>query len=60
MLRDQERQLLAERAARQEEWAAAHPDLPSLAEKCDELSGEIDRLRALLRRHGIEAEDTTA
>ena len=30
------------------------PDLPSLAGKCDELSGEIDHLRGLLRRHGIE------
>jgi hypothetical protein len=28
-LRDQERRLLAERASRQEEWTAAHPDLPS-------------------------------
>ena len=60
LLRDRGKQLLAEKAARQEEWAAAHPDLLSLAGKCDELSGEIDRLRALLRRHGIEAEDETA
>ncbi len=60
LLRDRGKQLLTEKAARQEEWAAAYPDLPSLAGKCDELSGEIDRLRALLRRHGIEAEDETA
>ncbi len=59
-LRDREKQLLTEKAARQEQWAAAHPDLPSLAGKCDELSGEIGRLRALLRRPGIEAEDETA
>jgi hypothetical protein len=60
LLRDRGKQLLTEKAARQEEWAAAYPDLPSVAGKCDELSGEIDRLRALLRRHGIEAEDETA
>ena len=60
LLRDRGKQLLTEKAARQEEWAAAYPDLLSLAGKCDELSGEIDRLRALLRRHGIEAEDETA
>ena len=60
LLRDRGKQLLTEKAARQEEWAAAHPDLPSLAGRCDELSGEIDRLRALLRRHGIEAGDETA
>ena len=60
LLRDRGKQLLTEKAARQEEWAAAYPDLPALAGKCDELSGEIDRLRALLRRHGIEAEDETA
>jgi Clp amino terminal domain, pathogenicity island component len=57
-LRDQGKQLLAEKAARQEEWSAAHPDLASLAEKCHELSREIDRLRAQLRQHGIDTEDT--
>jgi ATP-dependent Clp protease ATP-binding subunit ClpA len=59
-LRDRAKQLLAEKTARQEEWSAAHPDLASLAGKCREMSIEIDRLRALLRQHGIEAEDTTA
>jgi Clp amino terminal domain, pathogenicity island component/UvrB/uvrC motif len=59
-LRDQERRLLAERASRQEEWTAAHPDLPSLAGQFRRLSAEIERLRALLRQHGIEPEDGTA
>ena len=59
-LRDREKELLAEKAARQAEWSAAHPDLASLAEMCQELNSEIDRLRALLRQHGIDAEDTTA
>jgi chromosome segregation ATPase len=56
-LRDRGKQLLAEKAARQQEWSAAHPDLASLAEKCHELNSDIDRLRALLRQHGIDAEE---
>jgi hypothetical protein len=60
LLRDRGKELLAEKAARHAEWSAAHPDLASLAEKCHELNSEIDRLRALLRQHGIDAEDTTA
>ena len=59
-LRDQEKDLLAERASHQEQWVAAHPDLPSLAEKFGELSDEITRLRALLREHGIKPEDGAA
>jgi len=59
-LRDRERQLLADKAARQEEWAAEHPGPPSLAEHCRQLGDEIERLRALLRAHGIESEDRPA
>jgi Clp amino terminal domain, pathogenicity island component len=51
-MRDIERELLADKAARQRAWAAG-PDRPSL-------SGEIDRLRALLRQHGIEPQDGAA
>jgi hypothetical protein len=51
--RDRERQLLAQRASRQEEWATAYTDLPSLTE-------EIQRLRDLLRQHGIEPRDGAA
>ncbi len=58
-LRDRGKELLAEKAARQAEWSASHPDLASLAEKCQELNSEIDRLRTLLRQHGLEAEGTT-
>jgi ATP-dependent Clp protease ATP-binding subunit ClpA len=58
-LRDQEKQLIAGKAARQEDWAAEYPGLPSLAEKFQHLNGEIERLRALLRQHGIEPEDTS-
>jgi ATP-dependent Clp protease ATP-binding subunit ClpA len=48
-LRDRERQLLDDKAAREQEWAA----LPSL-------SDEIERLRDLLRRHGIDPQDDVA
>ena len=59
-LRDREKELLASKAARQEQWAAGHPALPVLAEQCQQLSGEIERLRALLRQHGSEPQDKPA
>ncbi|MFI5063653.1 MAG: Clp protease N-terminal domain-containing protein [Streptosporangiales bacterium] len=59
-LRDQEKDLLAERASQQEQWVAAHPDLPTLAGKFGELSDELTRLRALLRERGITPEDGAA
>ena len=49
VLRDREQQLLGDQAARLQEWAA----LPSL-------SDEVDRLRELLRRHGIDPQDGVA
>ena len=49
VLRDRERQLLDDKAAREQEWAA----LPSL-------SDELERLRDLLRRHGIDPQDDAA
>jgi hypothetical protein len=52
--------LRASKAERQERWAAGHPALPVLAEQCQQLSGEIERLRALLRQHGIEPQDKPA
>jgi ATP-dependent Clp protease ATP-binding subunit ClpA len=52
-LRDKERQLLAEKASRQEEWTAAHQDLPSL-------TAEVERLRGLLRKDGTEPRDGAA
>ena len=49
VLRDREQQLLSDKAARLQEWAA----LPSL-------SDEVERLRDLLRRHGIDPQDGAA
>jgi len=59
-LRDREKELLADKAARQDQWKAAHPDLPSLADQYAQLSAEVDRLRKLMQQHGIEPDDKTA
>jgi len=59
-LRNHERQVLADKNARQQQWEATHPDLASLAEQVQRLSEEVERLRDLLRQHGIEPEDKTA
>jgi ATP-dependent Clp protease ATP-binding subunit ClpA len=52
-LRDREKQLLGEKASRQQEWATTHRDLPSL-------TAQIEHLRGLLRQHGIEPNDGAA
>jgi hypothetical protein len=59
-LRHRETQLLADKAARQEQWAAAHPAPPDLAEQSRQLAAEVERLRALLRQHGIDPQDEPA
>jgi ATP-dependent Clp protease ATP-binding subunit ClpC len=59
-LDSREQELVAEKASRQQQWAADHPDLPALAEKVRQLSEEVERLRALLRRQGPEPEERTA
>ena len=59
-LRDREKDFLASKAARQQEWAAGHPALPVLAERCQQLADEVERLRALLRQHGIDPQDKPA
>jgi hypothetical protein len=59
-LRDREKELLAEKASRQQQRAAAHPDLPTVAKKVRQLSDEIEQLRGLLRQQGTEPEQGTA
>jgi ATP-dependent Clp protease ATP-binding subunit ClpA len=56
-LRNREKELLASKAARQEQWVAGHPALPDLAERCQQLTDEIERLRAVLRQHGIDPQE---
>jgi ATP-dependent Clp protease ATP-binding subunit ClpA len=59
-LRDRGRQLLADRVARQQEWATAHPDLASLSEELHRLGEEVGRLRDLLHDQGIDPQDGAA
>jgi ATP-dependent Clp protease ATP-binding subunit ClpA len=59
-LRDREHQLLADKTSRQQEWAAAHLDLPSLAEGLHMLSDEVGRLRGLLSQQGGKSRDGAA
>ncbi len=59
-LRNRERQLIADKASRQKEWAAAHLDLPALADQLHRLTDEVGRLRGLLRQKGIEPRDGAA
>jgi ATP-dependent Clp protease ATP-binding subunit ClpC len=59
-LRNREKELLADKTARREEWAAGHPALPVLAERVQQLADETERLRALLRQHGIDPQDKPA
>ena len=58
-LRDQEKQLVADKAARQAEWAAAHPDLSSLAEEFRRLRGEVEQLRGSRHQQGTGPQDGT-
>jgi ATP-dependent Clp protease ATP-binding subunit ClpA len=59
LLRDREKRLIGDKAARLQQWEAAHQDLAWLAEQVQRLTGEVERLRDLLRQHGIEPEDKT-
>jgi hypothetical protein len=60
LMRDREKELLASKTAQQEQWAAGHSALPVLAERVQQLADEIERLRALLRQHGIDPQDKPA
>jgi ATP-dependent Clp protease ATP-binding subunit ClpC len=52
-LRDQERELLTRVAEREQAWMAG-VDLAAVIQENHKLHSEVERLRALLRRHGIE------
>ena len=59
-LRDKEKQLLAARAAREKEWTETAAGRPSLAGELGRVAAELDRLRAVLREHGIDPGDDAA
>jgi uncharacterized protein YicC (UPF0701 family) len=56
-LRDKEKQLLAERADREKEWAGSAGGRETVAQELDRLNTGLERLRATLREHGIEPGD---
>jgi ATP-dependent Clp protease ATP-binding subunit ClpA len=58
-LRDQERQLLARVAERERAWTAG-VDLAAVVQENQRLHSEVERLRELLHRHGIEPDAGTA
>jgi hypothetical protein len=61
-LHDRERDLLADKESRHQQWAAGHPDLPSLAELAEQvrrLSEEIEQLSGLLRQDGRGPDEGT-
>ena len=59
-LRDKEKELLAARASREKKWAAATGDRPSLAAEFVRTNAELERLRAILRQHGLETDNGAA
>ena len=59
-LRDQEKQLLTARASREKDWAEAAAGRIPLAQELDQVKAELERLRAVLREHGIEPGDDAA
>jgi ATP-dependent Clp protease ATP-binding subunit ClpC len=57
-LRDAEKQLLTRLAKREQEWTAG-VDLAAVIQENHNLHREVERLRELLRRHGIEPDGGT-
>jgi ATP-dependent Clp protease ATP-binding subunit ClpC len=57
-LRDHERQLAAQVAERERAWTAG-VDLDAVVQENHNLHGEVERLRELLRQHGIEPDGGT-
>ena len=53
-LRDKEKDLLATKASRAKEWTASTAGRRSMAAELGQVNAELERLRALLREHGIE------
>jgi ATP-dependent Clp protease ATP-binding subunit ClpC len=58
-LRDREKQLRAEKLRLEQEWAAG-VDVRAVITENQRVHRELDRLRALLRQHGIEPDGGTA
>jgi ATP-dependent Clp protease ATP-binding subunit ClpC len=59
-LRDQEAQLLAARAGRENEWTETSAGRMPLAQELERVKAELERLRAVLRMHDIAPGDDAA
>jgi len=59
-IRDAEVRLLADKTGREKNWTGGAEGRSSLAEECDRLRAELDRLRNTLRERGIEPGDDAA
>ena len=59
-IRDAEVRLLADKAAREKNWAGGAEGRSSLAEDFGRLRAELERLRSMLRERGIEPGDDAA
>ncbi len=59
-LRDNEKALLASKASREQKWTATAASRLSLAADLSRVNAELERLRAILRQHGIEPDDGAA
>jgi ATP-dependent Clp protease ATP-binding subunit ClpA len=52
--RDKEKDLLTARATREKEWRESGAGRPSLASELSRVKSELDRLREIVREHGLE------
>lgn len=59
-LRDKEKQLIDRRERREKDLPGAVAGRPSLAQELARLNAELERLRGILRQHGIEPGDDAA
>jgi ATP-dependent Clp protease ATP-binding subunit ClpA len=60
VLRDKEKELLAVRIGREKEWTESDAGHRSVAAEFGQVHAELERLRAVLREHGIEPGDGAA
>jgi ATP-dependent Clp protease ATP-binding subunit ClpC len=56
-LRDKEKEVIDRRNSREKEWVATAGGRPSLSAELVRVNAELERLRAVLRQHGIEPGD---
>jgi uncharacterized protein YicC (UPF0701 family) len=59
-LRDKDKELFDRRISGEQDWTATAADRPSLAAELGRMNAELERLRAILRQHGIEPGDGAA